>query len=455
MKLSDTLSNTKTEFTPLGDEVKMYVCGPNLYGPCHVGHALSFIVFDVLRRYLEYKGYNVRHVQNFTDIEDRIIELSNTEHKDIKDISDHYIDRFMQEMDQLGIKRAHFYPRATEYIPQMIEIVTGLINKDLAYEVDGDVYFRVQKFSGYGKLSKRSLEEMEAGARIEIDPRKDDPMDFAVWKASKRGEPAWDSPWGQGRPGWHIECSGMSLSLLGNQFDIHGGGHDVIFPHHENEIAQSEGYTSVEPVVRYWVHNGLLRLTETDDEKMTRHSGNFVSLEEALATHSADALRLFLLSAHYRSPRAYSEAELDAHERSLERIRSALREPGNPNGESMDLSTYRVHFDEVMDDDLNTPRAISVLFDLIREINRARTENKNIHEAQLLLRDLGGVLGLTFSESQGVDNQAAGPFVELLVNVRTELRTARQFALADSIRDRLTELGVTLEDSSQGTRWRF
>ena len=455
MKLSDTLSNTKTEFTPLGDEVKMYVCGPNLYGPCHVGHALSFIVFDVLRRYLEYKGYNVRHVQNFTDIEDRIIELSNTEHKDIKDISDHYIDRFMQEMDQLGIKRAHFYPRATEYIPQMIEIVTGLINKDLAYEVDGDVYFRVRKFSGYGKLSKRSLEEMEAGARIEIDPRKDDPMDFAVWKSSKMGEPAWDSPWGQGRPGWHIECSGMSLSLLGNQFDIHGGGHDVIFPHHENEIAQSEGYTSVEPVVRYWVHNGLLRLTETDDEKMTRHSGNFVSLEEALATHSSDALRLFLLSAHYRSPRAYSEAELDAHERSLERIRSALREPGNPDGESMDLSTYRAHFDEVMDDDLNTPRAISVLFDLIREINRARTENKNIHEAQLLLRDLGGVLGLTFSESQGVDNQAAGPFVELLVNVRTELRTARQFALADSIRDRLTGLGVTLEDSSQGTRWRF
>lgn len=433
----------------------MYVCGPNLYGPCHVGHALSFIVFDVLRRYLEYAGYTVRHVQNFTDIEDRIIELARQDGKEIREISEKHLERFMQEMDQLHVKRAHVYPKATDYIQEMIDIVKGLVEQDMAYEVDGDVYYRVRRFPGYGKLSKRSLEEMEAGARIEIDPRKEDPMDFAVWKASKGGEPAWPSPWGMGRPGWHIECSAMSLSLLGHQFDVHGGGQDVVFPHHENEIAQSEGYTGVSPVVRYWIHNGLLRLTETDDEKMTRHAGNFVSLREALDTHTPDAIRLFLLSAHYRSPRAYSEAEIEAHERSLERMQTALREAGNPQGPALDAGHFRGEFHQAMANDLGTPQAIAVLFSLTREINRAREAGKDTREAQSLLRELGGVLGLVFEESRPTDNIASTSFVDLLVEVRSELRKSKQFALADAIRDRLAELGIAIEDSPAGTRWRF
>ncbi|MBI4198496.1 MAG: cysteine--tRNA ligase [Chloroflexi bacterium] len=455
LKLTNTLTGQKRDFVPLGDTVRMYVCGPNLYGPCHVGHALSYVVFDVLRRYLEYKGYDVRHVQNFTDIEDRIIELSKSERRSIGDISEQYIQRFLTEMEGLNILRANDYPRATAYIPQMITITQGLIDKGLAYPTDGDVYFRVRAFPGYGKLAKRSLEEMQAGARIEVDPRKEDPMDFALWKASKEAEPAWPSPWGMGRPGWHIECSAMSLTLLGEQFDIHGGGHDVIFPHHENEVAQSEGYTGLAPVVGYWVHNGLLRRTESDEEKMTRHSGNFVSLRDALAAHSADAIRLFLLSAHYRSPRAYSEEEILSYERAAERLRAAL-EPGDApsGGRAVETEGYKLRFEAAMDDDLNTPQAMAVLFDLIREVNRGKDRGENVTDVQGLLKELGGVLGLTF-QSKIADSVAAQPFVDLLVEVRADLRKARQFALADSIRDRLTKLGVALEDTPQGTKWKM
>ncbi|MBI4311870.1 MAG: cysteine--tRNA ligase, partial [Chloroflexi bacterium] len=276
------------------------------------------------------------------------------------------------------------------------------------------------------------------------------------WKASKEGEPAWPSPWGMGRPGWHIECSAMSLSLLGEQFDIHGGGHDVIFPHHENEIAQSEGYTGRQPLVRYGVHNGLLRLAETEEEKMNRHSGNFVSLRDALAKHSADAIRLFLLSAHYRSPRAYSEEEIENYERGAERIRTALV-PGNqqPGGATFDAQSYASRFEAAMDDDLNTSQAMAVLFDLVREVNRHKEAGENIGEAQAVLRKLGGVLGLTFKAAKATDNVAAHPFVDLLVEVRGDLRKAKQFALADSIRDRLAKLGVTVEDTPQGAKWKL
>ncbi len=456
LKLQDTLTVQKTEFTPSqGNTVRMYVCGPNLYGPCHVGHALSYIVFDVLRRYLTYKGYEIRHVQNFTDIEDRIIELALQEKRPIHEISEQYIQRFMTEMDGLNILRAHEYPRATAYIPRMIEIIQGLMGKGMAYEVEGEVYFRVRSFPGYGKLSKRPMDEMRTGTRVEVDPRKEDPMDFSLWKSAKEGEPAWPSPWGLGRPGWHIECSAMSLSLLGQQFDIHGGGQDVVFPHHENEIAQSEGYTGVAPVVRFWIHNGLLRLAETDDEKMTRHSGNFISIRDALAKHSPDAIRLFLLSAHYRSPRAYSEEEIENYERGADRIRNALREPASPGGAAMDVAHFQQEFEEAMDDDLNTPRAVATLFDLAREVNRGREAGGSVAPTQAMLRKLGGVLGLSFADAKAADNVAAQPFVDLLVQVRTELRQAKQFALADSIRDRLTKLGVSLEDSPQGTKWKM
>ena len=282
LRIYNTLNRSTEEFVPLRPGlVRMYVCGPNLYGPAHVGHALSYLVFDVIRRYLEYRGYQVRYVQNFTDIEDRIIETANAQGTTVQALAQHYADRFLREMDRLGVQRASVYPRATEMIPQMQEMIRRLIERGMAYQVDGDVFFRVAAFPHYGRLSRRSLDEMQAGSRVEIDPRKEHPMDFVLWKAAKPGEPAWDSPWGPGRPGWHIECSAMSLSLLGEQLDIHGGGQDVIFPHHENEIAQSEAYTGTSPFVRFWMHNGLLRLAE-DEEKMTRHLGNIVTIEEAL-----------------------------------------------------------------------------------------------------------------------------------------------------------------------------
>ncbi len=455
MKLYDTLSGTKKEFAPAADEVRMYVCGPNLYGPCHVGHAFSYVVFDVLRRYLEHKGYRVQHVQNFTDIEDRIIEVARQQSRTISDLAEQYIQRFLQEMDALGVQRAHHYIRATEYIGRMIEIVQALVANGHAYTADGDVYFRVRSTPAYGQLSRRSLDEMEAGARIEVDVRKEDPMDFVLWKAAKEGEPSWPSPWGLGRPGWHIECTAMATSLLGEQLDIHGGGQDVVFPHHENEIAQSEAYTGVTPFVRFWVHNGLLRLAESDDEKMTRHQGNFVSCQDALARYHPDAIRLVLLSSHYRSPRAYSEDEIVAQQRAMERMLTALRD-SNPTGdETLAVEEYQLRFEEAMDDDLNTPRALAVLFDLARDINRGREESKDVRPAQELLRKLAGVIGITFATPQGQDNVGAQPFVDLLIEVRSELRAARQFALADSIRARLTQMGVALEDSAQGTTWRF
>ena len=455
MKLYDTLSGTKKDLTPMDGEVKMYVCGPNLYGPSHVGHALSYVVFDVLRRYLEYRGYKVRHVQNFTDIEDRIIDLGITEGRDIKEVAEEYIERFHLEMDGLGVQRAHHYPRATEYIDQMIEIIQGLIAKGHAYAVDGDVYYQVTSFPTYGRLSNRSVDEMKTGTRIEADPRKKDPMDFVLWKASKEGEPAWPSPWGQGRPGWHIECSAMSTSLLGPQLDIHGGGLDVVFPHHENEIAQSEGFTGASPFAQFWVHNGLLHPTEDAEEKMTRHEGNFVSIRDALARHHRDAIRLFLLSSHYRSPRAYSEKEIESQARAAERMRSALREGGVENGSPLEVDSYRKQFIDAMDDDLNTSRAIAVLFDLAREINRSRGEEKDIRSGQEMLRELGGVLGLSFQEPESSAGVAAQPFIDLLVQVRTQLRQERQFALSDTVRDGLEGLGVTLEDSADGTTWRL
>ena len=455
MKLYDTLSGTKKDFAPAADEVRMYVCGPNLYGPCHVGHAFSYVVFDVLRRYLEYKGYQVKHVQNFTDIEDRIIDVARQQGQTIGDLAEHYIQRFLQETDALGILRAHDYTRATDYIERMIEIVQALVANGHAYVVDGDVHFRVRSFPTYGQLSKRRLDDMEAGARIEVDARKEDPMDFVLWKAAKEGEPSWPSPWGQGRPGWHIECTAMSTSLLGPQLDIHGGGQDVVFPHHENEIAQSEAYTGVTPFVRFWVHNGLLRLTESDDEKMTRHAGNFVSIRDALARYHPDAIRLFLLSSHYRSPRAYSEDEIVAQQRGIERMRTALRDSLSVGGGPVAVEVYQPRFEEAMDDDLNTPRALAVLFDLAHDINRGREESKDVRPAQAMLRKLGGVLGLTFQAAESQDNVGAQPFIELLVETRSKLREAKQFALADSIRARLTQMGVALEDSPQGTTWRF
>jgi cysteinyl-tRNA synthetase len=463
LRVYNTFTQQKEEFTTLEPgRVRMYVCGPNLYGPAHVGHAMSYVVFDTIKRYLEYRGYDVQHVQNFTDIEDRIIETAREQSTTVDELAEQYIARFNAEMGALNIQRADFSPRATEVIPDMILMIEGLIEKGYAYEVDGDVYFRVTKFDGYGRLSKRSLEQMEAGARVEVDERKEHPMDFALWKAAKEGEPAWESPWGPGRPGWHIECSAMSMRFLGEQLDIHGGGHDVIFPHHENEIAQSEAYTGKVPFVRYWIHNGLLRLGE-DEEKMTRHLGNFISIQDALLKYSADGIRLFLLSSHYRSSPTWSEASVGAAERGAERLRAALKDyaratpqssPGDPL--SAEAEAARRQFIEAMDDDFNTPKATAQVYELARTINQARdsgVSGASLLYAQGILQELTKVLGLTMKGLAAPTETE--PFISLLVQVRNELRAAKQWALADTIRDGLAELGVALEDGPEGTTWKY
>ena len=448
LRIYNTLSRSTEEFVPLRPGlVRMYVCGPNLYGPAHVGHALSYLVFDVIRRYLEYRGYQVRYVQNFTDIEDRIIETANAQGTTVQALAQHYADRFLREMDRLGVQRATVYPRATEMIPQMLEMIRRLIERGMAYQVDGDVFFRVAAFPHYGRLSRRSLDEMQAGSRVEIDPRKEHPMDFVLWKAGKPGEPAWDSPWGPGRPGWHIECSAMSLSLLGEQLDIHGGGQDVIFPHHENEIAQSEAYTGTSPFVRFWMHNGLLRLAE-DEEKMTRHLGNIVTIEEALERYHPDAIRVFVLSSHYRGPTKWTEEGLASAVRGAERLRTAAehaeavwqrrgadqttarsngsRSGGPLSGEDHSTSpvaqaadTARAAFEAAMDDDFNTPRALAAVFELATSLNRAAdaagrsgnsaspAELADLRRGRDVLRTLAGVLGLRLTASLSPEQEAA------------------------------------------------
>ena len=458
MKLVNTLTRQEEEFVPLGDTVRIYVCGVTPYDENHIGHAMSYIVFDVLRRYLEYQGYRVRHVQNFTDIDDRIIARAARLGIDEAELAQRYIDRYFEDMRALNILPAHEYPRATQEIPEMIRMIEGLVEKGYAYVAPaqaesghGDVYYRVERKRDYGKLSRRNLEDMVAGARVEPGEGKENPMDFALWKSAKAGEPAWDSPWGPGRPGWHIECSAMSLKYLGEQIDIHGGGEDLIFPHHENEIAQTEAFTGKEPFVRYWLHNAWVRMGE---EKMSKSLGNFVPVREAVRRWGADAVRLFVLTSHYRSPLTYSEEALDAAKRGAERLRTSLSSAPQVGAAlaELDASPFRERFIEAMDRDLNTPQAVAALFDLAREINRARDENQALEEAQTTLRELADLLGLTLAEEE--ESLAAAPFIQLLIELREELRQAKRYDLADSIRSRLGELGVALEDTPQGTVWK-
>lgn len=463
LTLYNTLSRQKEEFVPRDpNQVAMYVCGPNLYGPAHIGHALSFITFDTLKRYLKFRGFSVKHVQNFTDIEDRIIETARAQNTTIQALAEKYIARFLSEMDSLNIQRADAYPRATEAIPTIIKMTQGLIDKGMAYELDGDVYFRVRADEDYGKLSHRSLDEMEAGARVSVDERKNDPMDFALWKSSKPGEPAWDSPWGPGRPGWHIECSAMNLEQHGPQIDLHGGGQDVLFPHHENEIAQSESYTGKQ-FSRYWVHNALLHLP--GQEKMTRHLGGLVYIPDALSRHSSDAIRAFILGTHYRSPLPWTEEGVDAAERGLERLRAAVKDavpPVSPDGASagtlnQSASEARKKFIAAMDDDLNTAGALGTLYDLAREINRARGEGataQDLAPAQATLCTLAGVLGLTLQEPKRAVSDEDAETINTLVAERNALRAAKKYADADKVRAQLAEMGVEITDSAQGTTWK-
>lgn len=452
MELYDTYSRQKREFKPAGDTVKMYVCGITPYAPTHIGHAMSYVYFDVLHRYLEFKGYKVEYVQNFTDVDDKAIKRANELGIKMEDLVEQHIQDYFRVMDALNIQRADRYPRATQEVPRMLEVVKKLVDDGYAYEAGGDVYYRVRKFERYGKLSGRSLDEMRAGVRIEVDEAKEDPLDFVLWKAAKPGEPSWESPWGPGRPGWHIECTAMSTKYLGETLDIHGGGHDLVFPHHENEIAQSEAFTGKSPFARFWVHNGLLQM---GSEKMSKSLGNLITVADALKQHSADAWRLFFLGSHYRSPLSYSDESVAAAERGAERLRNALAEASAGTVQEMYHEEFRDRFLEAMDDDLNTPQAIAVLFDLAREINRARDEGLSVRKAQEALRELGGVLGLTFGAQDSRQLASVEPFIDLLLETRAQLRQARQYQLADGIRKRLASLGVQIEDTPQGPRWRY
>ena len=452
MKLYNTLTGTAETFSPSGDAVKMYVCGVTPYAPTHVGHAMRGVVFDVLRRYLEHEGFKVQHVENFTDIDDKMIQGAAEQGMSTRELAERNIKLYLQEMDALNVLRADVYPKATEEIPKIREMIKVLVQRGVAYAADGDVYFRVREVTDYGKLGHRTLESMRAGARVEIDENKEDPMDFALWKGEKPGEPSWDSPWGPGRPGWHIECSAMTRSYLGATVDIHGGGQDLVFPHHENEIAQSESYDEGKPMARFWVHNGLLRL---GDDKMSKSLGNIITLGEALRRYSSDALRLFFLSSHYRSPLTYSDEAVASQERASERLRNAAAgAEGTGSGPSPDTTPYRDQFLAAMDDDLNTPRAIAALFDLAHEINRAGQEGQEVAAAQGTLRELAAVLGLTLREPSDKPGADVGPLVELLIETRADLRAAKQYDLADRIREKLADAGYELEDTATGTEWK-
>jgi len=451
LRLYNTMSRRAEEVKQPDDALKIYVCGITPYDHSHIGHAMSYIIFDVLRRYLEFGGFKVKHVQNYTDIDDRIIDRAAERGVSYDEVAAEFIAEYEEEMRELNVTPAHVYPRATQEIPQIIEMVQGLIANDRAYVAENnDVYFGVRSDPGYGKLSGRDVDSMRAGARVQSGEEKRDPADFALWKAAKPGEPSWESPWGPGRPGWHIECSAMSYRYLGATLDIHGGGQDLIFPHHENEIAQAEGFTGVKPFVRHWVHNGWLTL---DEEKMSKSIGNIITIREALDRFGSDGIRIFVMTAHYRAPLAYSEEALEAGKRAAERLRLAASVPGG-DGPAADIpgDEYRQRFAASMDDDLNTSGALACLFDLAREINRARDEGRAIDEPQATLQELAAVLGLTLRERETA--QGADVFIDLLVELRKDLRDEKQFALSDKVRDRLLELGITLEDVQGGTRWR-
>jgi cysteinyl-tRNA synthetase len=461
LKIYNTLSRTKEEFQPLEPgNVRMYVCGPTVYDRAHIGHAMSAIVFDVIRRYLEYSGYEVRFVMNYTDVDDKIIGRAKQMGIDPFALAQRYIEDYQRNLEALNVKPATLNPRATQEMDFIISMIQKLIDASAAYVVDGDVYYRVESDPEYGKLSGRKLETMNAGARVQVDDRKEHPMDFALWKSAKEGEPAWDSPWGKGRPGWHIECSAMNLNHLGEQIDIHGGGTDLIFPHHENEIAQTEALTH-KPFARYWIHNGMLTFKS---EKMSKSVGNMIPIDEFLQEHPGDVMRLLVLNGSYRSPLTYSNEVLEQTEQAYRRLLSA-KKPALPNAPGISpekaealaeaAQRARDQFIESMDDDFNTAAAMAAIFELVKQINQARSEGATqaqLEPAQTMFNELTSVLGLQLQEQAGAQTNA-DPFIDLLLEVRNELRAQKNWALSDKIRDELKALGVILEDSKDGTTW--
>ena len=462
MKVYNTLTRKKEELVPITQgEIKMYACGPTVYNYIHIGNARPLCIFDILRRYLEYRGYKVTFVQNFTDIDDKIIRRANEEHVDFSEISERYIKEFWTDADGLNVRHATVNPKATENIDAIIHIISTLIEKGYAYEAQGDVYFSTEKFKDYGKLSHQPLEDLEAGARIMVGEVKREPMDFAVWKAAKPGEPAWDSPWGKGRPGWHIECSAMNWRYLGDTIDIHCGGQDLIFPHHENEIAQSECFTG-KPFAHYWMHNGYINV---DNVKMSKSLGNFFTVRDVAEKYGYEPIRYLLISAQYRSPINYSTDIIEQCISALNRLytcRDSLDfELKNASDAEHDgdraiidgFGKYREQFIDAMDDDLNTADAIASIFELVRDINTnvvGKTPSKALVESAISVFDeLTGVLGLVYNrKTETLDSD-----IEALIEARTNARKEKNWAEADRIRDQLKEMGIVLEDTAQGVKW--
>lgn len=462
MQIYNSKNRRKEEFVPIHPgEVRIYACGPTVYDYFHIGNARPFIVFDVLRRYFEHRGYKVTFVQNFTDIDDKMIRRANQEGITVKELGDRFIDEYYKDAKALGIRPATVHPRATEHIPQIIALVQKLMDKGLAYEVKGDVYFDTAAFPRYGCLCGQNLEDLEAGARIEVDSLKKHPADFAVWKAQKPGEPAWESPWGMGRPGWHIECSAMSMEYLGETFDIHCGGKDLLFPHHENEVAQSEGATG-KPYVNYWMHNGFINV---DNEKMSKSLGNFFTVRDILKEYDAEDVRMFMLSAHYRSPINFSREMIAQAHASLSRLYTARDQmrflldhaADRPLTEAEEAFSARIktcaeRFDSAMDDDLNTADAMGALFEIVRDVNvtlTAESAKAVIVSTLDTFLSLCGVLGLLMKQADALPEE-----IQTLADARAQARKERNWKLSDELRDRLKALGYTVEDTKEGQKVR-
>lgn len=461
IQLYNTLTRKKEIFEPIEpNKVKMYVCGPTVYNYIHIGNARPAIVFDTIRRYLEFRGYEVQYVSNFTDVDDKLIKAAREFGEDVPTIAERFIEAYFEDVTALGCKRADVHPRVTENIDIIIEFIEKLIEKGYAYEVDGDVYYKTRNFAEYGKLSHQSIDELRAGARIEVGEKKQDPLDFALWKAAKEGEIAWDSPWGKGRPGWHIECSAMARKYLGDTIDIHAGGQDLTFPHHENEIAQSEALTG-KTFAKYWLHNGYINI---NNEKMSKSLGNFVLVHDMIKQIDPQVLRFFMLSVHYRHPINYSEELLESTKNGLERLKTSYFNLKHRLASSTNLTDddeqwlnkiNQCHdaFIKEMDDDFNTANAIAVLFELSKQANiyllEKNTSEKVIHAFLHEFEQLLDVLGITLNDEQLLDDE-----IEALIQKRNEARKNRNFALADQIRDELKARNIILEDTPQGTRWK-
>ena len=451
IQLYNSLTRTKEDFVPLSDEVKMYVCGVTVYDDSHLGHALSSILFDVLGRYLEFSGYKIRKVQNFTDVDDKIINRAKADGTPWQEITERYIKSFFESADGLNVRRATVHPRATEDMPEIIELIKRLIDGGSAYELEGSVYFRVRSKSDYGKLSGQNIDEMLAAARTETVDGKEDRADFALWKAVKPDEPNWESPWGPGRPGWHIECSAMAFKHLGEQIDIHGGGLDLIFPHHENEIAQSEAASGKTPFSGVWMHNGMLRIA--DGQEMSKSLGNAFNVKSALEEFSSDAIRLWILQSHYRTNPLLDKKLISDAERSMRRIRQAVEAEPVVSEKALDPSPFKRRFIEAMNDDLNTPQALAAIFDLCRKMNRTRSDGNGVAAAAEVVRELTGVLGMTLAAPPKKAHGLRDGEVETLVQERKDARAEKRWGDADAVRDKLDAAGITITDTGGETAW--